>query len=130
MPKKRKQLKISDKKRYLARITKKRLIIFIISLLAALAFFTFKPGEAFWPAWMIDERRTFIAILGIISFFLILMSPIIVVTESDPRPLSGPGKNPYLQWGHYMVHNSSSFWLPVFSAPKHCPRPHVGNASR
>ena len=96
MPKKRKQLKISDKKQYIARITKKRLIIFIISLLAALAFFILKPGEAFWPAWMIDERRTFIAILGIISFFLILMSPIIIVTESDPRPLSGPGKNPYL----------------------------------
>ena len=94
MPKKRKQPKISDKKQYLARITKKRLTILIISLLVALAFFIFKPGEAFWPEWMVYERKVFIVLLGVISFFLILMSPIIVVTESDPRPLSGPGKNP------------------------------------
>ncbi len=94
MPKKRKQLKISDKKQYIARITKKRLTILISSLLAILAFFIFKPGVDFWPEWMVYERRVFIAILGIISLFLILMSPIIVVTESDPRPLSGPGKNP------------------------------------
>ena len=94
MPRKRKQPKISDKKQYIARITKKRLTILIISLLAALAFFIFKPGEDFWPEWMVYERGAFIVILGAISFFLILMSPIIVVTESDPRPLSGPGKNP------------------------------------
>jgi len=94
LPKKCKQPKISDKKQYLARITKKRLTILIISLLVALAFFIFKPGEAFWPEWMVYERKVFIVLLGVISFFLILMSPIIVVTESDPRPLSGPGKNP------------------------------------
>jgi hypothetical protein len=96
MPKKRRQLKISDKKRYIAQITKKRLTLLIISLLAALAFFIFKPGFDFWPEWMVYARRAFILLLGIISFFLILMSPIIVATESDPRPLSGPGKNPYL----------------------------------
>lgn len=94
MPKKRKQPKLSDKKQYIARVTKKRLTILIISLLVALAFFIFKPGENFWPEWMVYERKVFIAILGIITIFLILMSPIIVITESDPRPLSGPGKNP------------------------------------
>jgi hypothetical protein len=94
MPKKRKRLKISDDKQFIARITKKRLTILIISLLAALAFFIFKPGESFWPEWMVYERRVFVVLLGVISLFLILMSPIIVVTESDPRPLSGPGKNP------------------------------------
>ena len=94
MPRKRKHFKISDKKKYIARITKKRLAILIISLLVALAFFIFKPGEAFWPEWMVYERKVFIVLLGVISFFLILMSPIIVVTESDPRPLSGPGKDP------------------------------------
>jgi hypothetical protein len=94
MSKKRKQLKISDNKEYVARITKKRLTILIISLLAVLVFFIFKPGEDSWPEWMVYGREVYIAILGIINLFLILMSPIIVVTESDPRPLSGPGKNP------------------------------------
>ena len=94
MSRKRKQNKASKNKQRIARITKKRLIILITSLLIVLAFFIFTPGKDFWPGWMIDERRIFIAILGIIIAILILMSPIIVVTESDPRPLSGPGKNP------------------------------------
>jgi len=94
MPRKRKRLRTPVTKQSIARITKKRLTILIISLLAALAFFIFKPGVDFWPAWLLYERRLFISILGSISLFLILMSPIIVVTESDPRPLSGPGKNP------------------------------------
>jgi len=94
MPRKRKHFKISDKKKYIAHITKKRLAILIISLLTALAFFIFKLGEGYWPEWMIYERGVFITILGASSLFLILMSPIIVATESDPRPLSGPGKDP------------------------------------
>jgi len=94
MPKKHKHLKISDKRQYIAQTTKKRLTTFILSLSAALAFLIFKPGESFWPEWLVYERGVFTAILGIIILFLILMSPIIVVTESDPRPLSGPGKNP------------------------------------
>ena len=95
MPRKRKRLRTPVIKQSIARITKKRMTVLIICLLAALAFFIFKPGVDFWPAWLLYERRLFISILGTISLFLILMSPIIVVTESDPRPLSGPGKNPW-----------------------------------
>jgi hypothetical protein len=94
MSKKRKQRKVSENKQQIARITKKRLIVLIASLSAAFAFLVFQPGVDSWPIWMIDLRRVFIAILGFTTIFLILMSPIIVVTESDPRPLSGPGKNP------------------------------------
>ena len=98
MSKKHKHHKVSEnkKKQYIARITKKRLIVLITSLLAVRAFLLLKPGYDFWPIWMIDLRRVLIAVLGFITILLILMSPIIVVTESDPRPLSGPGKNPYL----------------------------------
>jgi len=94
MSKKHKQHKVSENKQKIARITKKRLIVLIGSLVAAWAFCVFQSGVDSWPIWMIDLRRVFIAILGFIIIFLILMSPIIVVTESDPRPLSGPGKNP------------------------------------
>jgi len=94
MSKKRKQRKVSENNQQIIRITKKRLVILITSLLVALAFFIFKPGSDFWPMWMIAFRRVFIAVVGFVTLFLILMSPIIVVTESDPRPLSGPGKNP------------------------------------
>ena len=94
MSKKRKQRNVSESKRQIARITKKRLIVLIGSLLAAWTFCVFQPGVDSWSIWMIDLRRVFIAILGFTIIFLILMSPIIVVAESDPRPLSGPGKNP------------------------------------
>ena len=94
MSKNRKKRKVFDSKQQLARITKKRLTVLITSLLVAVAFFILKPASDSWPVWMIDIREGFIAIVGFITILLILMSPIIVVTESDPRPLSGPGKNP------------------------------------
>lgn len=100
MSRKPKHNKVSKNKQQIiqkiARITIKRLAVIISALLVIIAFFIFTPGEGFWPAWMIDSRKIFVAIFGIITAILILMSPIIVVTESDPRPLSGPGKNPYL----------------------------------
>ena len=101
MPKKRKERKVSENKQQIARITKKRLTIFITGLVVILACFVFKLGDDFWPAWLIDSRAGFIAILGFTIILLILMSPIIVVTESDPRPLSGPGKRPGMGGGDY-----------------------------
>jgi hypothetical protein len=94
MPRKSKQYQISERKQHIARITKKRLTIVILSLLVVLAFFVLKPWADLWPTWMIDIRKGFIAIAGILTVLLILMSPIIVATESDPRPLSRPGKDP------------------------------------
>ena len=94
MSKKHKHHDVSDKKQRIAQITKKRLVILIICLITGLALLIFAPGKELWPAWMIDSRKTLILILGTLSVFLTFMSPIIVVTESDPRPLSGPGKNP------------------------------------
>lgn len=86
--------KLLENKHRIARITKKRLAVLMICLLAALAFFIFKVGQDYWPSWMIEIRKGVIAIAGILTVLLILMSPIIVATESDPRPLSGPGKDP------------------------------------
>jgi len=100
MSKKRKQREASENKKQIARITKKRLIVLISSLLAAWAFCVFQSGVDSWPLWIIDLRKIFIVILGFIIIFLMLMSPIIVVTESDPRPLSGPGKNPQTGGGN------------------------------
>jgi len=94
MPKKRKQSKVSDNKQHIARITKKKLALLIGSLSTILAILIFKPGFDFWPMWMIYYRTGFIGIAGFLTLILILMSPIIVVTESDPRRLSGPGETP------------------------------------
>jgi hypothetical protein len=94
MSRKRKQHKIPKTKQKIASVTKKRLVILIAGLAIILAFLIFKPGYDSWPAWLIDSRGAITAILGFATILLILMSPIIVVTESDPRPLSGPGKNP------------------------------------
>ncbi len=94
MSKKRKQHKVPEVKQRIARITKRRLAIFIAILAIILAFLIFKPGYDYWPAWLIASWGAIIAILGFATVLIIVMSQIIVVTESDPRPLSGPGKNP------------------------------------
>ena len=84
----------AERKHHIARITRKRLKLLIFGLLLVLAFFIFQPWADFWPDWMFDIRRGVIVLGGLMTILLILMSPIIVATESDPRPLSGPGKNP------------------------------------
>lgn len=94
MSRKHKQRKVSENKQKIARITKKRLAFLIVSLLAILALFILKPGVDLWPIWMTEYRKGLIAVMGFVTLLLIFMSPIIVITESDPRPLSGPGKNP------------------------------------
>lgn len=60
-------------------------------LIIILAFLFFKIGDVFWPAWMLDYRNPFIALVGFLAIFLAFASPIIVSVNSDPRPLSGPG---------------------------------------
>ncbi len=76
------------------RATKLALALSITLLLILLAIFVFKPGEAFWPGWLIGYSRLFNAIFVVMLIFLSLMSPIIIEVTSNPRPLSGPGNNP------------------------------------
>ena len=82
-----------------ARTVKQRLV-WLISFLAVIALtLIFRVGEAIWPGWMIEYRT---AILGLVLFALlslISLSPIIVEVEQNPRPLSGPGKDPRQVWG-------------------------------
>jgi hypothetical protein len=91
---KRRQPKEPDSKKRIALITKKRLILVISILSAILAALFFKAGIYLWPAWMIEYRKLFIALVLFLVIFFSLMSPVIIEVNSDPRPLSGPGKNP------------------------------------
>lgn len=78
----------------IAQTLKWRLTIFIAFLIVLLLSLMFKIGEVWWPAWMVGHRTQIegIILLAIISF--ILFSPIVVEAGSNPRTLSGPGKNP------------------------------------
>jgi hypothetical protein len=44
--------------------------------------------------WMIAHRTQIIGILLLILFIMILVSPVLIEANSNPRTLSGPGKNP------------------------------------
>ncbi len=54
----------------------------------------FKLGYGLWPAWLIDNRGMFMGLLGLAILALAVFSPAIIAIDSNPRPLSGPGKNP------------------------------------
>jgi hypothetical protein len=83
-----------ENKKKIALVTKGRLILVISILIAILAALFFKAGYIFWPAWMIEYQKLFMALILFLIIFLTLLSPIIIEANSDPRPLSGPGKNP------------------------------------
>ena len=94
MPRKVKRETDRMRQQRIARLTRKRLTTLIIGLLIPLTLLGFRVGEAVWPDWLAAIRPTALGLLCITTVFIAAMSPIIVVTESDPRPLNGPGKNP------------------------------------
>jgi anaerobic C4-dicarboxylate transporter len=87
-----------DNVKRIARITKKMLISLVIFLLAIILVLIFRVGDFLWPSWMIESRNLIAGILSFIMIFLILLSPIIIEFNSNPRPFSGPGKDPRQGW--------------------------------
>jgi hypothetical protein len=84
-----------ESRKRIARATK-RWLIFVITLLAIFIMtLWFKVGEAWWPAWLIDYRKLFLALVVFLLITVSLMSPVIIEANSNPQPFSGPGKNPY-----------------------------------
>ncbi len=73
---------------------KRTLAAILAILLLLLALLIFKAGVTVWPDWLVHYRSVFIGVLGLAVIFLGLMTPVILEFMKDPRPLSGPGKNP------------------------------------
>lgn len=86
--------KMGSKER-IAKATRRGLIYVLATLIALLGFLLFKIGISHWPAWMLDLRTLFMAIITFLIIFVSLMSPIMIEVNSNPRTLSGPGKNPH-----------------------------------
>jgi len=98
MSKKRRRLKERESNKQIVRVTKLRLTLIITFLSLILILLIFKVGEVLWPVWMIDYRRLIIGIILVPVIFLTLMSPVIIEANSNPRVLSGPGKDPRQHW--------------------------------
>jgi hypothetical protein len=75
-------------------MTRRRLILVIGLLFGIVLLLAFKVGISFWPFWLVDYRTPIIASILFVALFLALLSPVIIEFNSDPRPLSGPGKDP------------------------------------
>lgn len=74
----------------------RRLGIWIVFLIISILTLLLRIGEALWPLWLIDYRLRIVALLLLITIGSILLSPLIIEHSKNPRALSGPGKNPYI----------------------------------
>jgi hypothetical protein len=90
--------KESEYRKQVAEITKRKLFLLIIFLAAISLLLALRAGEGFWPLWMIDYRKQIMGVILLIMVFLMLLSPLIVEVNSNPRALSGPGKDPRGPW--------------------------------
>ena len=82
----------------IVRATKRRLIG-LIAFLSALALpLAFKWGEANWPLFLIESRGVILSFLLLAILAIIAVSPLIIEVNSNARPLSGSGRNPYHGW--------------------------------
>jgi hypothetical protein len=95
MSKHKVSLKNREARRQIARTVKRRLSLLIGLLTAILLVLVFKLADVWWPAWMIGHRTQIEGIILLVIILLLLLSPLIIEADSDPRPLDGPGKNPY-----------------------------------
>lgn len=77
-----------------ARAVKRRLTLLIALLLAIVLILTFRVGDAWWPVWLIEYQTLLRGVILFTAVLLLLLSPVIVEANSNPRALSGPGKNP------------------------------------
>jgi hypothetical protein len=82
----------------IVRATKRRLIG-LIAFLSALALpLAFKWREANWPLFLIESRGVILSFLLLAILATIAISPLIIEVNSNARPLSGSGRNPYHGW--------------------------------
>ncbi|NOT03455.1 MAG: hypothetical protein HOP27_02530 [Anaerolineales bacterium] len=91
------QLEEREDRKQIIRITKQNLVLSIIFLASICLVLGLRVGEALWPLWIVVHRTQIIGVILLAEFLLILLSPIIVEVNSNPRTLSGPGKNPNKQ---------------------------------
>lgn len=82
----------------IAQITAQRLAFLILFLLFVILVLIFKIGDVWWFDWMIEYRKRIIGLMLFVEIFLLLWSPVIVETDTNPRPLTGPGKDPRRPW--------------------------------
>ena len=85
----------------IARKTKQGIVLLLLFLSIPCAFLIFKIGESFYSAWLIENRAQSIGILLFAITIVSVSLPLIIEVNSNPRPLSGPGKNPKMDpWGY------------------------------
>lgn len=83
----------------IAETTTMRLGLLILFVLLIILILIFRIGEVWWFQWMIEYRTPLIGIMSFFEILLALSSPVIIEADTNPRPLSGLGKNPNGPWG-------------------------------
>jgi hypothetical protein len=94
MSKKQRSPKDSESRKQIAQTVKRRLVLLIGVLTVILLVLLLAVGEDWWPIWLIAHRTQTAGIVALVVILFILLSPILVEASSNPRALSGPGKNP------------------------------------
>jgi hypothetical protein len=88
------RLKKHESGKQTARTVKRRLTLLSAILITILLVLLFGVGEAQWLGWVSSHRTQIVGSLSLAIILLILLSPIMMEASSNPRVLSGSGKNP------------------------------------
>jgi len=98
MPKIKKHHQKNETREQIAEITRWRLLLSSAFLAVICLVLGLRVGEEVWPLWMSDHRKQILGFVLLIVVYLTLLSPLIVEVNSNPRHLSGPGKDPRGPW--------------------------------
>jgi len=93
--------KIIEMRNEIAKKTSKGVVLFLSLLIIPCVILMFNIGNSFYSSWLITHRTQIIGVLLFVIIIVAISSPLIVEVNSNPRPLSGPGKNPKMDpWGY------------------------------
>lgn len=93
--------KIIEMRNKIAQKTSRGIILLLSLLIIPCVILIFKIGDSFYSPWLITHQTQIIGVLLFAITIVSISSPLIVEVNSNPRPLSGPGKNPKMDpWGY------------------------------
>ena len=99
MPEMQRHRQENENREQIAETTRWRLFLSIAFLSVICLILGFRVGEEIWPLWLSDHRKQIMGVVLLVLVFLAPLSPLIVEVNSNPRHLSGPGKDPRGPWG-------------------------------
>ena len=94
VPNTRRRHKRRESKKHFGITLGEKLTLLIMFLITIILILIFRLFDGFLPVWIVEHHIQVTGAISLIVVLLIFLFPVAIEVDENPRPLSGPGKNP------------------------------------